>query len=235
MSDKAISDFARRLAELAATNGGKAKLARILGWHPTTLSAYLHGRREPGMEVLRTIARKAKCSIAWLVDGKGTMFESPTISPTVNVVQTQGKHIGDVAGDLIAIPILRDASAAGPGRVIRDDDVEGIGVIYRGWCPHPEKTDYVRVSGDSMLPTLPDGCLVTIDKSEVEPQSLKGQVVAVWLADRDEVTIKRLRYDAGRKVWKAIPDNITETNLPFDLTGKDRVIGKVRSVHAEVK
>lgn len=222
------------MAELAATNGGKAKLARILGWHPTTLSAYLHGRREPGMEVLRTIARKAKCSIAWLVDGKGTMFEGPAISPTVNVVQAQGKHIGDVAGDLIAIPILRDASAAGPGRVVRDDDVEGIGVIYRGWCPHPAETKYVRVRGDSMETTLPDGCMVTIDTTLHRPEDVVSHVAAVWLSGEDDVTIKRIWRDERRGVLKAVPDNITAENLPFDLEPKDRIIGRVMSVHAAV-
>jgi len=50
-----------------------------------------------------------------------------------------------------------------------------------------------------------------------------------------EVTIKRLRCDSARKIWKGIPDNITETNLPFDLAPEDRIVGKVRSVHAEVK
>jgi len=231
-----------RLDTLAEHFGGVAKLAELTGISYTTLKGTIdEGRKGINTETAEAIVRKTGCSPRWLLTGEGEMLEDAQGNRPVVVHFRHaaghgqpGEHEGE-SDSLVAIPVLRDASAAGPGRIINESDIESVGVIYKGWCPHPEKTDYVRVAGDSMLPTLPDGSLVTIDKSEADPQRLKGQVVAVWIADRDEVTIKRLRYDAERKIWKAIPDNITETNLPFDLAPEDRVIGKVRSVHAEVK
>ena len=59
--------------------------------------------------------------------------------------------------------------------------------------------------------------LVTIDKSKSKAQNLIGKVVATWIAEEDAVTLKRLRFDRKRKIFKGVPDNIKEDNLPFDL------------------
>jgi len=151
-------------------------------------------------------------------------------------VNEREESYGEVAG-LVAIRVLHDPAAAGPGRTITDADVEGWGVIHRNWCPHPEQTDYVRVKGDSMEPTLPDGALVTIDRAERDADKLVGHVVAIWRGEPGEVTIKRLLKSRETGRYVASPDNRSAEHVPFevDLEDEDRIIGHIRSVHAPVK
>lgn len=220
----------RVLERLGEKNISMAEFGLLVAKNKSFLSSGLKQGSVPGGEVLCKMSNVLGVSVDWLLGLAQDM------QPVSRPVVIDFKHIGSVpdegTSELAAVPILRDPTAAGPGRVIQDKDIEGIGIIYTGWCPHPEQTDYVRVKGDSMLPTIPDGSLVTIDKAEATPEKLIGHVVAIWLAESEEVTIKRLQYDKNRRVYKGIPDNITEDNLPFDLTSRDKIIGSVRSVHA---
>lgn len=231
-----------RLAALAERYGDVAKLAAATETSYTTLKGAIdENRKGINTETAEKLVLKTGCSSKWLLTGEGKMFEKAEGDRSVIIHfrhgangATPGEREG-ANGHLVAIPVLRDAAAAGPGRVIKEDDVDGVGIIHRAWCPHPESTDYVRVKGDSMAPTIPDGAMVTIDKSRTESSRLIGKVVAIWIADEDDVTIKRLMYDARKKRLKAVPDNITLDNLPFDLTERDRIVGEVQSVHAPVK
>lgn len=228
-----------RIAQLVEHCGSQRALASAAKVNEGRLTMMLKARSVPTSDFLAAIVSGTKCSAEWLLCGIGEMFEKGESRPVVVAFShpSNGTQVGDVEagyGDLVAIRVLRDPAAAGHGRVIHDEDVEGVGVIHRKWCPHPDETDYVRVKGDSMSPTLPDGSMVTIDRTETNPARLVGQVVAIWRADEDDVTIKRLLVDRKRKVYKCVPDNMTVDNLPFDLADRDRVVGKVRSVHAPV-
>jgi len=224
---------------------GKLRFARKIGESHSNISRYERGRTIPA-HVLARVAQVYAVSPRWLLTGKGPMF-LPTQADRIRGLELalppepSGRE--RVAGslkreipDFYVLPLLRDPTAAGPGRRITDDDVEGPAIIHRAWCPHPEKTDYVRVKGDSMEPVIPDGSIVTIDKSYSNPETLIGQVVAIYLADTEEVTIRRLQKDAVKpRCYIGVPDNASGDNRPVVLGRYDRVIGRVVSVHALVK
>lgn len=171
--------------------------------------------------------------------------ESPAHSRPVVVgtAERNGRPLGgsDLAGEgeeatqLVLVPILRDAAAAGPGRVVHEHDIEAWGAIYRGWCPNPEQTDYIRVHGSSMEPTIPDGALVTVDRSRNGPNDVVGKPALVYRADDDAVTIKRiLLAEGGRLVAMADNPRSAELGFALDFGSGDRIVGLVRTVHAEV-
>jgi SOS-response transcriptional repressor LexA len=94
--------------------------------------------------------------------------------------------------DAVGVPLLRDAAAAGSPRMIEQAEVEDTLVIPRRWCPHPENTTCIRVSGRSMYPVLDDGYIVAVDTFLVEFSHLVERMVAA----RDPeggITIKWLR------------------------------------------
>ena len=86
------------------------------------------------------------------------------------------------------------------------------------------------------LPGIPDGAIVTIDKSYRSAESSLGKVVAIYIAETEEVTLRRLQRDGARpKRYIGVPDNMTLQNHPVAIEQEDRIIGRVVSVHALVK
>jgi len=237
----------RRFAEIREkTEGprGRLRFAGKIGESHSNVSRYERGRTIPA-HVLARVCKAYGVNSAWLLTGKGKMFE-PTAADTIRELPlapppkrpkapAAGFDRNDL-GDFWVLPLLRDPTAAGPGRRISDHDVEGPAVIHKAWCPNPARTDYVRVKGDSMEPGIPDGAIVTIDKTYTSPETSLGKVAAIYIAETEEVTIRRLQRDDVRsKRYIGVPDNMTPRNRPHVLEDGDRVIGRVISVHALVK
>ena len=236
----------RRFAEIRQkTEGprGRLRFARRIGESHSNVSRYERGRTIPA-HVLARVCKAYGVNSAWLLTGKGKMFE-PTSADAIRELTLAAPRRSDAPsaafdrndlGDFWVLPLLRDPTAAGPGRRISDNDVEGPAVIHKAWCPNPARTDYVRVKGDSMEPGIPDGAIVTIDKSYTSPEASLGKVAAIYVAATEEVTIRRLqRDDVQPKRYIGVPDNMTPRNRPHVLEDGDRVIGRVISVHALVK
>jgi len=150
----------------------------------------------------------------------------------VMIVSTRDIQPGQ-STEFYALPLLDDPVAAGEPREVRDRHVSGYCIVHRNWCPHLAESVFLRVKGDSMIPTIPDGAFVCLDLSECDPTSLAGRVVLIVTHD-GEATIKRLRR-TNRGEWVGIPDNLSDANRPIYIMEGDRVVGLVRSVHAEVK
>ena len=229
---------------------GKSAFARRIGESQSNVSRWETGRTIPGF-ALAKVVQAYNVNPHWLLTGEGEVFagKAEDIRRSEVRVVAAGERPSEGASpaqpylpsddelsDFFVLPLLRDAAAAGPGREIREEDIEGPAIIHRRWCPHPEQTDYVRVSGDSMEPVIPDDAIVTIDKAQTDPEALLGRVVAVFIAQTRSVTIKRLqRDDVNRNRYVAVPDNLTLDNRPHVLDPGDRIIGRVLSVHALVR
>ncbi len=131
--------------------------------------------------------------------------------------------------DFEEIPFYGDEIAAGQPLAIREAP-EGIVIVHKAWCKNPTKMVAVRVAstGTSMEPTIPAGAIVTIDSSQIDPESLLNQVVAIY-KHGDGATLKRLaRTDRG---WCGVPDNRDPEHEIITINEGDRIIGKVNSVH----
>ena len=220
------------------------RLAHLSDVPERSIRQYESGRTDPSATNLARLARTLGARMEWIVAGDGPMQSDARASwrgASIVVVargesgadRAAAQALRDQPGDFYVLPLLKGVAACGPGHVVSEGEVEGPAVIHRDWCPHPERTDYVRCKGHSMEPTIPDGAIVTIDRAENRPEELVGCVVAVWVAEQDAVTLKRL--DRNRRgAYVAMPDNQTADALPFELAPDDRIIGRVLTIHAEV-
>ena len=242
--EQGINKRLREAREKLEGPRGKLRFSKRIGESHSNVSRYERGRTIPG-HVLARVAFAYGVSPLWLACGKGAMF-SPTHADAIRelelaVPSPSGKADGPrpttkaEMAEFYVLPLLRDPTAAGPGRQITESDVEGPAVIHRAWCPHPTRTDYVRVKGNSMEPIIPDNSIVTIDKTYTGPDASAGHVVAIYMAATEEVTIRRLqRDDVNAKRFVGVPDNPAPPNRPHVLEAGDRIIGRVLSVHAQV-
>lgn len=151
----------------------------------------------------------------------------------VHIVSAREIPGGLKAAEFYALPLLDDAVAAGQPREVQDAHTEGVAIVHRSWCPHPKETAFVPVKGDSMEPTIPNGALITVDAAEKDPEQLIGRVVVIAV-EGDDATVKRLAKTKTNQ-YVGMPDNPTPDNQPIFLSEGARIIGSVRSVHAEVK
>ncbi len=230
---------ARLLAIRERLGLGQSALAAVLGVDQATVSRYEKGLRSPTLDVVIALERQCGVNSAYLLTGAGPVLksdepeadEAPPRTVQMHFVKPSGRwfHEGNVDETAyIPLPIVSGSVAAGAPRAISEHEVEDwVPAIYHPeWNPHPEKTVCVRVRGDSMMPTVPDGSLLAIDRAQREPVRLIRHMAA-FRADGG-VTVKRLfRTDKG--LWIARPDNPDSAEIyQFDDEEiRPAIIGKV--------
>lgn len=237
------NDLAERLKQFRTRYKGgitQKAFADELEIDQQRLSSYEMGTRVPHQVVASLMKLGAACD--WLLFGEGPMFIEKEQVREIRELQlrlARDAGAGDANGkvekglsDFYVLPLYADEAAAGEPMEMRDTEIEGPAIIHRDWCPHPQETDYVRISrlGTSMEPTIPAGSIVTIDRSLTNPDLLAGKVVAI-VKQGGGVTIKRLVRDE-RGMFVGQPDNPSEQNRPIRIEEGDRIVGKVTTVHA---
>ena len=122
------------------------------------------------------------------------------------------------------LPVREVRPAAGNGAEVFGEEVIGYVPFRRAWLEahsiDPEQADVVQVSGESMEPTLPDGCSILVDRNRRELQPKRIYV----LRNEDGLVVKRV--DRNRDGWWVISDN--PAWLPVMLTEEADVVGEVR-------
>ena len=143
------------------------------------------------------------------------------------VAETKPGYNLDEANDQDGIwnlPVREVSPAAGSGAEVFGEEVVGYVPFRRDWLAYhgidPEQADVVQVSGESMEPTLPDGCSILVDRTrrELQPQHI------YVLRNEDGLVVKRV--DRNRDGWWVISDN--PAWLPVMLTEDTDIIGEVR-------
>jgi phage repressor protein C with HTH and peptisase S24 domain len=193
------------------------RFARAVGVSEGSVRGWVRGDHLPNADAMERIRRAAGVSSKWLLAGEGPM-ETATDnirSAQLNIVDAKAAWFRGARERIDAyypVPLVAGGIAAGSPREISEYDVEDWipTIFHRDWCPHPEQTVCVRVAGDSMIPTIPDGGLVAIDLAQKDPARLVGRIVA--LRREGGVTVKRLfRTDEG--VFVARPDNVSSNEI----------------------
>jgi len=158
--------------------------------------------------------------------GRTAKTVRPEVSPLI--IAERPDAIENIEGQDVyrAIPYLADPAGAGTGRVM-EEQIEGYVVVHERVAPHPQNLVAVRVAGDSMTPTLPDGSIVAIDTTKRNPTTLHSKVICV--RTDEEVVIKRLHYDGKHIILTS--DNRQRTEHPdiiVDMADAENlVIGQV--------
>ncbi len=140
--------------------------------------------------------------------------------------------------DMLRVPVVGRIVASAPIPVPASDlnyfDSESGVDIARSMLPAKEKvTDLfaLEVSGDSMIDAMiNDGDLVIMKKAQ---EARNGEMVAVWLDDNDETTLKYFYRENNR--IRLQPANPTMGPIYVENPKSLRIMGKVVMVIRQVK
>ncbi len=193
------SDFGRRLNELINRIGKtKAEVAREIDISYKSLQNYTLGERKPVIvDILARISKEFNVNVDWLLTGEGAIFKDE-----------ECKEIKEQMGDFIDVPLMEGSLSAGPGEA-PDNRIVTFLAFRRDWLLRfgdPTQMSVIKVSGDSMEPTLFPGDIVLVNHS-LNWLDRNGGIYAITLKGDNVVLIKRLQYDYEHKKIKVISDN----------------------------
>ncbi len=222
----------------------QAELARRLKVSPVSESQWELGKNEPSERLYIELGRLvgdpecwwfwnraglSKEDVARVVPGleqrayaRATQVE---IQPAAGAMRGDGSRLKK-RPDAVGVPLLKDAAAAGSPRLIEEAEVDETLIFPRKWCPHPEATTCIKITGDSMTPVLEEHDIVAVDTSSQEPSRLVNEMVAA----RDPhgaITIKWLRKVDDDFVL--IPNHTSKRHPPVMLSHERgwKIIGQV--------
>lgn len=206
-------DIASRLdiAMKAAGIVSQSALARASGVPQPTINRILKavGKRGPESHTIVQLARACNVSFEWLHEGKGSMTRTSDVeSASLAGGQRQVKIADDDnVSEFVRVPMLETRLHAGTpgfgGDAEYDDGVRA--TLSRHWVEEKrlsaDQLFAMKVTGDSMYPTLKAGNVVIINKADCSP--LDGELFAV--NHHGKALVKRLERDVG--VWYLVSDN----------------------------
>ncbi len=127
--------------------------------------------------------------------------------------------------DRSPVRLLEVASAAGVGAEVYDETPIGLLWFRNDWLlSHsidPEQSNIISVRGESMEPTLPDGCSVLVDRKRREPQ--EGRIYV--MRTEEGLVAKRLGLDEEGR-WELLSDCPDWRVTP--MSPGTEIIGEVR-------
>ena len=242
------SAVAENLKEILRKQGRSAYAVAIaIGHAPNWLYRVLNQEAGILLPTLREVAEELGVSVGEIVDPPNAIghVATPTTSrnggphngypvpekhaniDTRPVAETKPGYNPDEANDQDGIwnlPVREVSPAAGSGAEVFGEKVVGYVPFRRDWLAYhgidPAQADVVQVSGESMEPTLPDGCSILVDRNRRE---LQPKCIYV-LRNEDGLVVKRV--DRNREGWWVISDN--PAWLPVMLTEDTDIVGEVR-------
>lgn len=146
--------------------------------------------------------------------------------------------VNQALGDLLRIPLMGRIVASAPVPVPASDfnyfDAESNVEIARSQISSRERTNELfalQVQGDSMIDAMVNDGDIVIMKRSTEVHN--GDMVAVWLNDRDETTLKYFYLENGRV--RLQPANPTMNPIYIDDPSVVEIQGKVVMVIRQVE
>ena len=129
--------------------------------------------------------------------------------------------------DIRPVKVVEVAAAAGGGAEIYDETVVGRLWFRRDWLERhaidPTQCHVISVRGESMEPTLPNGCSILVDRSQGRRQRRDGNIFV--MRTEDGLVVKRVsREEDGR--WVIESDNPAWEAAPW--SEDTEIIGEVR-------
>ena len=230
-----IGDRLKALRTQLSMNQGE--FANTVGVTQATLSRMESGLGPISAEVIYGILKKwPYTDIHNLLFGvpcpqKSSAIEvASKITPVIRPIQQPSNGISSevAADDYFAVPLVEGQVAAGPGGYLWEQ-VQSLVWVYRPELGGHKKLIAVRVAGDSMFPTVPDGAIVIIDLDCRDPRGDRRNIWAIRTDQEGALAVKRLQKNKNRPDYLILSDNFTMyppevawTNEPSEL-----VVGQV--------
>jgi repressor LexA len=148
------------------------------------------------------------------------------------------RNTANAINDILRVPVVGRIVASAPIPVPASDlnyfDAESGVDIARSQLPAKEKVSdlfALEVSGDSMIDAMiNDGDMIIMKKAQ---EARNGEMVAVWIDDNDETTLKYF-YRENNRV-RLQPANPTMGPIYIENPERLRIMGKVVMVIRQVK
>lgn len=200
-----------------------------------TYQDYERDLKSPGAGSIEAFVR-AGINANWLLTGEGSMLLSAAAQSQSLGGMTQSQVLAPVAAEAahyVTVPLYDDIrAAAGAGAHNGQVELADDAMMFKDdWIrlelgARPENLCLIRVSGDSMEPTLRAGDVILIDRSAGRPDREGIYVLRL----EDALLVKRLQLVPGGSI-KVTSDNaafepwtINRSSPPADLTIVGRVI-----------
>lgn len=153
-------------------------------------------------------------------------------------VKTSAQNLGQAVGEMFRIPLVGRIVAGSPMPVPPSDfsyyDSESMVDVAASLLPTREKDAQdlfaLEVKGDSMIDAMVNDGDIVIMKPTLEARN--GEMVAIWLEDKDETTLKYF-YRENNRV-RLQPANPTMKPIYIDDPATVRIQGKVVMVIRKV-
>lgn len=162
------------------------------------------------------------------------IHDSPSIAAKVNeVIQKAGSALSELVSIPIAGRIVASAPLPMPTSDLSYYDAETSVDIARSLLPTRDVSDLfaLEVSGDSMIDAMiNDGDIVVMKKAQ---SANNGEMVAVWLDDKDETTLKYFYKETNR--IRLQPANPNMGPIYVEDPKSLRIMGKVILVIRQIK
>ena len=185
-------------------------VATALGHSPTWLYRVLNGESGILLPTLREVASELGVTVSSLVSSPEELD----------------------SGDQNLLRVAKVAAVPGSGASRYDEE-------FKGWLPFPSELlndpsvnpafcNWVRIQGKLMEPTLPDGCLILVDRLSRGLQDGGTYVMET----QEGLLVRRVRRNEELEGWSILSDNWNWPQVPF--TRDINVIGQVRRAWVEL-
>ena len=130
---------------------------------------------------------------------------------------------------LVAIPLLKIVAASHGKKgdtspVLHAAPVESMIAAPSGWCPNPDQTVCLRVSGESMMPLIHDGYVIAVDSTQTDRTDLDGKIIVAWNKDKGLTVSRYRRYDHTEVLQ---PDNQAYESITLSNSNRWKILAKV--------
>ena len=160
----------------------------------------------------------------------GYIYRDRTVSRGIRVALDGTESLAASVTNLVRVPLLGRIAAGEPLRVFQDAfDGEETLELPRELLPNEEGVYALKVKGTSMIDALiNDGDIVVLRHTET---AKNGDMVAAWLSEKEETTLKRFYHEGDR--IRLQPENQTMKPIyvdPDKIDIKGRVVAVIRQV-----
>jgi len=218
--------------DILRENFGKQKdeFSELLGLKPPNYSEILSGSRPISLEILDNIYKKCvNVNMNWLFSGEGAMFLGNEHKSNIYEAKTDKNRFAakeSSIDNLTYIPLIEPVLSAGDGSLTEAEQQTDKFAFRKDWL-HTVSSGtancvLLKVSGDSMLPSINSGDMVLLDKGRTDIMS--GRIYAI--AIDDAIYVKRVEH-RGPGAVTIFSDN-REVYEPFKASLNEiRILGQI--------
>ncbi len=245
-SKPSTPDWSSPIRELRHNLGlSQVELGQRLHYSPMAISRWERGEQEPTDRAYIELGNLAGDPDCWYFWGRAGL-QSENLLRVMPVLRERlqksrfadfevvkagsgGRKLDAEKLQLVAIPVLKTVAAShgekgGHPSSLLSGPIEGMIAAPKDWCPNPNATSCLRVRGASMIPVIPDGCIVAVDSSQTDHMKLDGKIVVAWHKDQGLTVSRFKRYDHTEILE---PENHSYESITLSAKHRWKILAKV--------